>query len=727
MPSARNALHGSIRFLLLAGMATAAAHAQTPASPNQPSIEINLDALQAIAPPPAPVAPPPVYYPAQPASPYATQPISQSQQPYVAPQPTLPQRYAAPPTPPFQPSTAPQAVESRQVPLEQPSEVKKKKSKPKPKAVSKEERESVKVSSPPPLPKSMEPVQAFGLPTDAVEEVQPPSPSPPISKGKSKTVAVSPPVTPPSATVEEPLPIPPVIKPKPKTVTVSPPIAPKPVPEVQSLPEIPPIEPTTAPAPKEKVVKIAPEVPVAPPALPPVNAVPVSPPAPPPLPVLPISPVQTPPKLPEVLPPPVSPPPMPSAAHQSNVPDVSKLDFSKLPDPKLSAAPPPVAVAPKIIAPPPPAAKPAVVLVPETPAPPPIVKEPALPPSVTQRLDAMNLPPPPPALKDTKSIKNYAEPPVVTPPAAKPVAPFAPATQETGLPALTPIIGEKDPHARDSVAAPQDAVATTPIAAPAGAKSAPPPPLDLQLPALPGQKSAAKKPKAPPARPSEQAGVKITTDPTLPPVSRAVEPLPPAELPPAAAPSPLPAPVKELSKAEVKPSSLAPLPPLPDFPALKEQGQVLAPPQLPVVSAPKTESPAVPPAPITPVAEPAPVVASKPAPPPVVAPSLSPVSMGKTALSIAFPKDMSELSDDAKEQLAVLAEKAKQSQATVQVVGYASGNADQSSVAKRVSLSRALAVRAYLIDKGVNRLSIHVQSFGNKVPSGDPDRTDVSM
>ena len=43
------------------------------------------------------------------------------------------------------------------------------------------------------------------------------------------------------------------------------------------------------------------------------------------------------------------------------------------------------------------------------------------------------------------------------------------------------------------------------------------------------------------------------------------------------------------------------------------------------------------------------------------------------------------------------------------------------------ALSRALAIRAFLISKGVNQLSINVQALGNQVPSGDADRADVFL
>ncbi len=61
----------------------------------------------------------------------------------------------------------------------------------------------------------------------------------------------------------------------------------------------------------------------------------------------------------------------------------------------------------------------------------------------------------------------------------------------------------------------------------------------------------------------------------------------------------------------------------------------------------------------------------------------------------------------------------------VNLLAYASATADQASTARRVSLSRALSVRAYLIDNGINNLRINVQAEGDKNPGGVPDRVDV--
>jgi hypothetical protein len=63
----------------------------------------------------------------------------------------------------------------------------------------------------------------------------------------------------------------------------------------------------------------------------------------------------------------------------------------------------------------------------------------------------------------------------------------------------------------------------------------------------------------------------------------------------------------------------------------------------------------------------------------------------------------------------------------VQLFAYAEGDEDTASKARRLSLSRALAVRSFLIDQGVRSTRIEVRALGNKVPEGAPDRVDVLL
>ena len=77
-------------------------------------------------------------------------------------------------------------------------------------------------------------------------------------------------------------------------------------------------------------------------------------------------------------------------------------------------------------------------------------------------------------------------------------------------------------------------------------------------------------------------------------------------------------------------------------------------------------------------------------------------------------KDKTDLDDGMKETLTGVASAVKQTQGNVRVVAYASGSAEEASVARRISMARALQIRAFLIDKGVNAMSINVQALGNQ-------------
>ncbi len=96
------------------------------------------------------------------------------------------------------------------------------------------------------------------------------------------------------------------------------------------------------------------------------------------------------------------------------------------------------------------------------------------------------------------------------------------------------------------------------------------------------------------------------------------------------------------------------------------------------------------------------------------------------ALTIPFPKEGATLSDDARGALVNVAKRALGDNAIqLQVLAYASGDEDSASKARRLSLSRALAVRSFLIDQGVHSTRIEVRALGNKVPDGPPDRVDL--
>jgi hypothetical protein len=64
---------------------------------------------------------------------------------------------------------------------------------------------------------------------------------------------------------------------------------------------------------------------------------------------------------------------------------------------------------------------------------------------------------------------------------------------------------------------------------------------------------------------------------------------------------------------------------------------------------------------------------------------------------------------------------------TFNVVAYAAGIADDPSVARRVSLSRGLSVRAALMADGVPSTRIYVRALGASGGDAPPDRVDLTV
>ena len=94
--------------------------------------------------------------------------------------------------------------------------------------------------------------------------------------------------------------------------------------------------------------------------------------------------------------------------------------------------------------------------------------------------------------------------------------------------------------------------------------------------------------------------------------------------------------------------------------------------------------------------------------------------------AIAFAVGSAAIADQAKETLGSVAQAlGANADLRLQIVAYASGTDDNASQARRLSLSRALAVRSYLIDNGVRSTRMDVRALGNKFDSGPGDRVDL--
>ena len=177
-------------------------------------------------------------------------------------------------------------------------------------------------------------------------------------------------------------------------------------------------------------------------------------------------------------------------------------------------------------------------------------------------------------------------------------------------------------------------------------------------------------------------------------------------------PAPVPAPAD--IAAQQAPIPLAPL---------------AAPPEVPAVGAATGAN--------TPVAPPVPV--ASPAPPPVPAPRTSTpqtstpsqvaaLEVGEDALTLPFDQGSFGLSPQVQDALRRVAGRLQSENGLkAEIQAFASGSQANSSKARRLSLSRALAVRTYLIDQGIRSTRIDVRALGNNVPSGPADRVDVKV
>jgi outer membrane protein OmpA-like peptidoglycan-associated protein len=95
-------------------------------------------------------------------------------------------------------------------------------------------------------------------------------------------------------------------------------------------------------------------------------------------------------------------------------------------------------------------------------------------------------------------------------------------------------------------------------------------------------------------------------------------------------------------------------------------------------------------------------------------------------MRLMFGDDSATLSDGAKQQLDQLARVLQDNpRQRVQLMAFAEGTEDTASQARRLSLSRALAVRTYLIDKGIRSTRMDVRALGSTADQGPLDRVDI--
>jgi outer membrane protein OmpA-like peptidoglycan-associated protein len=126
---------------------------------------------------------------------------------------------------------------------------------------------------------------------------------------------------------------------------------------------------------------------------------------------------------------------------------------------------------------------------------------------------------------------------------------------------------------------------------------------------------------------------------------------------------------------------------------------------------------------------PAPEAPSAPPPPPPVSnTSNSTASSNAAGLQVTFGSGQSDLSPASAAAIQNLVKSAPSGDGTsFNVVAYAAGTPEDPSTARRLSLSRALAVRSALMAGGIASSRIYVRALG--APEGDktPDRAEVAV
>ena len=95
---------------------------------------------------------------------------------------------------------------------------------------------------------------------------------------------------------------------------------------------------------------------------------------------------------------------------------------------------------------------------------------------------------------------------------------------------------------------------------------------------------------------------------------------------------------------------------------------------------------------------------------------------------LIFKQGNSELTNEAKKILDKFSTKLKVEQKSrMQLQAYAGEPNLSASRARRLSLSRALSARSYLIKNGIRSTRIDVRALGNKTSTGEPNRVDLKL
>jgi outer membrane protein OmpA-like peptidoglycan-associated protein len=221
--------------------------------------------------------------------------------------------------------------------------------------------------------------------------------------------------------------------------------------------------------------------------------------------------------------------------------------------------------------------------------------------------------------------------------------------------------------------------------------------VDLQaLDALPGARPAARQPVTRGATPrATHRRIATARKPGKPPPREPAEPAPTAPeavtastAPPAVNPPPPPPPPATLPAAPPATVALAPIPPPP----------------------------------------PAPEPVAPPPPPPISDSAASAATNTATGLRVTFGAGQADLSPASAAAIKSMVQSAPIGDTTsFEVAAYAAGTPEDPSTARRLSLSRALAVRSALMADGIPSSRIYVRALGAAGGDAAPDRVDLAI
>jgi outer membrane protein OmpA-like peptidoglycan-associated protein len=154
-----------------------------------------------------------------------------------------------------------------------------------------------------------------------------------------------------------------------------------------------------------------------------------------------------------------------------------------------------------------------------------------------------------------------------------------------------------------------------------------------------------------------------------------------------------------------------------------------APAALPLVASAEPPAPSAPSTPLAPSESEAlpPPVPEVPAPPgQTQTAAVAPTETINLDARLLFAEGSAELSAGDKQKLLAVADQLQRDpEIRIQLLAFAAGDDATPNAARRLSLSRALAVRGFLVDQGITAARVQVRALGQSSEDGPPDRVDI--